>query len=161
MTFDIARYRQGYSLGAGGVVLANEKVLLVRLGYGVHRDQWAIPGGYVELGETADVTVQREVLEETGVSAEVEGLIAARSRFSPDENSAYLVFLLRATTADAHADGVEVSGARFFTLDELRALPNITPLSRILATRALEGRVRVLASVPVPTYSASEFVLFM
>jgi ADP-ribose pyrophosphatase YjhB (NUDIX family) len=160
MAFDIARYRQGYSIGVGAVVLADAKALLVRLRYGPHLNQWAIPGGYVEPGETADVAVQREILEETGVSAEVEGLIAVRSRFSPEENSAYLVFLLLATTEEAHPDGVEVSDARYFALDELRALPDLTPMSRLLAIRALEGQVRILEHVPVPAYPASEFVLF-
>jgi ADP-ribose pyrophosphatase YjhB (NUDIX family) len=160
MTAHGARYRQGYSIGAGGVVLAGDKVLLVRLGYGRYKDQWAIPGGHVEPGETFDVTVRREVLEETGVSAEVQGLIAARSRVHPDENSAYLIFLLRASSEKTKADGVEVLDARFFTRDEVETLANVTPMSRILIIRALEGKLRLLEYVPVPAYPTSEYALF-
>jgi ADP-ribose pyrophosphatase YjhB (NUDIX family) len=161
MSFDSARYRQGYSIGAGGIALAGEKALLVRMGYGAHLNQWAIPGGFVEPGETVDVTIQREVLEETGINTEVRGLIAVRSRVSPDENSAYFVFLLRALSEDAHADGGEVLDARFFTLAEVRALTEITPMSRLLVTRALAGELRVLEYTPLPAYPASEFVLFL
>jgi ADP-ribose pyrophosphatase YjhB (NUDIX family) len=161
MIDDTARYRQGYSIGVGGVVLSGERVLLVRLGYGRHRDQWAIPGGYVELEETIDVAIQREVLEETGISAEVEGLIAARSRLNPNDNSAYLIFLLRAKSEEPRADGVEVLDARLFSLDEVRALPDVTPLSRILVTQALESPLCLLKRTPVPTYAPGEIALFM
>src|SRR5689334_13699147 len=125
MTFDMSRYRRGYSVGAGAVVLCGDKILLVQMGYGQHENHWAIPGGYVELGETADITAPREVFEETGVNAEMRGLIAVRSRIHPNENSTYLVFLLRADNEDVHADGVEVLDARFFDLEEAFSLPNI------------------------------------
>ncbi len=49
-----------------------------------------------EPDETIDVTIKREVLE-TGVSA-MTGLIGVRSRVFTEENSIYLVFLLRAAT---------------------------------------------------------------
>lgn len=164
MTFDVSRYRQGYSVGAGAIVLCDGKILLVQLGYGQHMNHWAIPGGYVELGETADVAGQREVFEETGVRAEVQGLVAVRNRIHPDENSTYIVFLLRATSKEArnvHADGIEVTDARFFSPDEALALPNVTPMSRIFLTKARDGELRVLAQTAVPAYPASEFVLFI
>jgi ADP-ribose pyrophosphatase YjhB (NUDIX family) len=161
MTFDASRYRQGYSVGAGAVVLSGDKILLVQMGYGQHENHWAIPGGYVEPGETADITAQREVFEETGVNADVRGLIAVRSRMHPGENSTYLVFLLQATNEDAHADGVEVRNARFFRLDEALSLPDVTPLSRILITKARESRLRMFEQTVVPPYPASEFVLFI
>ncbi|HEY7340660.1 MAG TPA: NUDIX domain-containing protein [Ktedonobacterales bacterium] len=161
MTFDASRYRQGYSVGAGAVVLFGDKILLVQMGYGQHENHWAIPGGYVEPGETADLTAQREVFEETGVNAEVRGLIAVRSRIHPDENSTYLIFLLQATSEDAHADGIEVRDARFFGLDEAFSLPNITPLSRIFVAKAREGHLRIFEQTAVPAYPTSEFVLFI
>ncbi|HLY29518.1 MAG TPA: NUDIX domain-containing protein [Ktedonobacterales bacterium] len=154
-------YQQGYSIGAGAVVLCGEKVLLVRLGYGAYKDSWALPGGYVEAGETFDVTVQREVHEETGVQAEMQGLIAARSRVNPGDNSAYLIFLLRADHEEAQADGAEVLDARFFTRDEAMALPSLTPMTRLLLTRVFAGELHILKRLPVPTYPTSEFVLFI
>ncbi len=86
-------------------------------------EQWSLPGGYVEPEETISHTVTREVLEETGVSAEVEGLIGVRSRVFSAENSLYLIFLLRATTDEARPDGAEVLEACFSSLPEAQSSP--------------------------------------
>src|SRR5947209_7985265 len=94
MAFDIATYKQGYSLGVGGVVIKKNKVLLVRRLQTDHNGPWAIPGGYVEQNETIDIAVQREILEEAGVNAEIKGLIAIRNRLHKDENNVYFIFLL-------------------------------------------------------------------
>lgn len=161
MSFDTTRYRHGYSIGAGAVVLRGPNILLVRLGYGAYQDQWTLPGGYAEPNETVDVTIKREVLEETGVSAEVEGLVAVRSRVLPGENSMYLIFLLRADTQEARPDGIEVLDARFFSLEEAQALPNATPVTRLIAARAAQDALHPLQPVQVPGYATSEFVLFM
>ena len=42
-------------------------------------DLYAIPGGALELGETLTQTVQREVMEETGIAVEVTDLIGVYS----------------------------------------------------------------------------------
>lgn len=161
MAFDNAQYRTGYSLGVGAVVVHEERVLLVHGALGSGAGQWTIPGGFVEAGETIDAAVQREVLEEAGVQANVRGLIAARSRVMTDENSAYFIFLLAASNANTSPDGFEVDEARYFTLDEAQALPNLNPLSRLVITRALEGQARMLTFQHHPTIPASEYVLFI
>lgn len=161
MTFDITRYRQGYSIGAGAVVLCGTKILLVRLGYGAHQGDWALPGGYVEPDETIEVTIQREVLEETGVVADTEGLIAVRSRVLAHENSLYLIFLLRTATEQTQPDGVEILEARFFPLEEVQTLPNVTPMTRLIAARAAQSAFHMLQPAQIPPYARSEFVLFI
>ena len=161
MTFDSTPYRTGYSIGVGAVVVCGERVLLVHVALGSDKDQWAIPGGFVERGETVDVAAQREVFEEAGVQAEVRGLIAARSRVMAEENSAYFIFLLAAPYAETVPDGVEIDEARYFTLDEAQALPDLNPLSRLIITHALQGKTHVLTSQLHPTIPAGEYVLFI
>jgi 8-oxo-dGTP diphosphatase len=52
----------------GGVVLIDGRVLLIRRGKEPLRGRWVIPGGTVELGETLQDALVREVLEETAVT---------------------------------------------------------------------------------------------
>ncbi len=67
------------SVGAAGVVFFEERVLLVRLNYGLHQGRWTIPGGFVEIGESLEEGAVREVLEETGVRTRPSRLVGLRS----------------------------------------------------------------------------------
>jgi len=159
MAFDESKYRTGYALGVGGVVLCGEKVLLARRALGNAGD-WALPGGYVERDEPIDVAVQREVFEETGVQAEVESLIAVRNRVEPESNGAYFIFLLRTENENVKVDGFEIARAGFFTLAELQELPTLQPLSRLIVTRVLQGQTKVLQFHAHPKYSRNEYVIY-
>lgn len=55
------------TVGVGGVVVHDGRVLLIRRGKEPMRGRWVVPGGTVELGESLSDAVVREVLEETGV----------------------------------------------------------------------------------------------
>ena len=55
---------------AGGVVLHDGSVLVV---HRPRHDDWSLPKGHVDDGETWAETALREVLEETGVSATIVG----------------------------------------------------------------------------------------
>jgi 8-oxo-dGTP pyrophosphatase MutT (NUDIX family) len=52
------------------------RILMIRR---TDNDLYAIPGGALELGETLTQTVQREVMEETGIAVKVTGLIGIYS----------------------------------------------------------------------------------
>jgi ADP-ribose pyrophosphatase YjhB (NUDIX family) len=54
-------------VGVGGVVLIGGRVVLIRRGKEPLRGRWVIPGGTVELGETLQEALVREMKEETGL----------------------------------------------------------------------------------------------
>lgn len=54
-------------VAVGAVVFKDGRILLVRRGQPPSEDLWAIPGGSVEIGETLQQAVEREILEETGI----------------------------------------------------------------------------------------------
>lgn len=67
-------------LGAGGIVInSNGEWLVVKKRYSGLKGVWSMPAGFVEVGETADEAVIREIKEETGIDCEVTGLIGFRS----------------------------------------------------------------------------------
>jgi 8-oxo-dGTP diphosphatase len=59
----------------GVVCLRGDEVLLIRRGTPPRLNQWSIPGGRLEWGETLAVAALRELKEETGVEAELLGLL--------------------------------------------------------------------------------------
>lgn len=160
MTFDITHYRTGYSMGVGGIVMFGDNVLLTCFGIGANKGEWAIPGGFVERDETITAAVQREILEETGVNAEVDGLIGVRHRFTKDENSAYFIFLLHADSGEAQADGIEIQEARFFTFDEVQNLPRLRTFSKTLVNLVFEQKTKLLTAHAHPDFSLNEFILY-
>jgi 8-oxo-dGTP diphosphatase len=54
-------------VAVGAIVFDKDRVLLVRRGRPPAKGLWAIPGGRVELGETLQEAVEREIREETGL----------------------------------------------------------------------------------------------
>lgn len=62
-------------VGVGAVILKGDRVLLIQRGKPPRVGQWSLPGGAQELGETVREAAAREVREETGIEAEIKGLI--------------------------------------------------------------------------------------
>jgi 8-oxo-dGTP diphosphatase len=70
-------------VGVGGVVIENDRALLIRRGTEPLRGEWSIPGGTLELGESLTQGVARELREETGLEVRVLGLIELFERIFP------------------------------------------------------------------------------
>jgi 8-oxo-dGTP diphosphatase len=75
-------------VGVGGVVIDNGRALLIRRGSPPLEGRWSIPGGILELGETLEQGVARELAEETGNEVSVLGLIEALERIDPAPSNA-------------------------------------------------------------------------
>jgi 8-oxo-dGTP diphosphatase len=67
-------------VGVGGVVIEGGRTLLIKRASEPLRGEWSIPGGMLELGETLQAGVARELLEETGLHVRVLELIEVFDR---------------------------------------------------------------------------------
>jgi 8-oxo-dGTP diphosphatase len=71
-------------VGVGGVVVRDGRVLLVRRGKEPLYGRWTVPGGTVELGETLEEAVIREMEEETGLRVEPVEVLTVFDRIDRD-----------------------------------------------------------------------------
>lgn len=62
-------------VGAGAVVLKEGRLLLVKRFKEPDKGRWSIPGGGIQLGETASEAARREVKEECAIEIEIEKLL--------------------------------------------------------------------------------------
>lgn len=73
-------YPERPMVGIGGVIIENGRALLIKRGSEPLLGEWSIPGGMLELGETLEEGVARELLEETGMGVRVLDLIEVFDR---------------------------------------------------------------------------------
>lgn len=62
-------------MGASIAVFKGDTVLLVQRGRAPFRGLWSLPGGSIEPGESASEAALRELKEESGTTAKIEGVV--------------------------------------------------------------------------------------
>lgn len=97
------------------VVIPTEesRVVLIRRGSDPYRGRWALPGGFVEVGETVEQAALREAAEETGLAVELAGLVGVYSEpeRDPRGHNVSVAFLARVLSGELSAatDAAEVA----------------------------------------------------
>ncbi|MHA2020587.1 MAG: NUDIX domain-containing protein [Candidatus Thorarchaeota archaeon] len=101
-------------------VTDGEKLLLVKRGREPFKDRWALPGGFVEYGETVEETAVREVLEETGVQIKLEDILGVYSdpQRDPRGHTLTTVFIGRPIAGDP-VGGDDAKEASWVDLESL------------------------------------------
>lgn len=72
-------------VGVGAVIFDKDRVLLIQRGHAPMPGEWSLPGGALEVGETLEEGVKREVLEETGLVVEPIAMIEVFDRIARDD----------------------------------------------------------------------------
>lgn len=114
-------------VGVGGIVVNNERVLLVRRGNEPGRGDWSIPGGMLNLGETLQECAEREILEECDIEAHAEEVVGVTDLIQFDDEGAIEYHYVLIDLLAEYIDGIpkpssDVFAAEWVPFDELSSL---------------------------------------
>lgn len=135
-------------LAAYAVVVDEQDRLLLALWNEVAEPLWTLPGGGVDLHESIEDGVVREVREETGYDVELDGLLAVDTREIPPERRRLsgtdrwlraVRVLYRAHVVGgelAHERDGSTDEARWFPLADVPALPHVSQVDLALEVLA-------------------------
>ena len=98
---------------AGVVCLRGSEVLLIRRGAPPRLGEWSLPGGRIEWGEGAEAAALRELREETGVEAELLGLLDVVDGLFPGRHYLLVDYAARWISGEPRA-GDDAADARFW-----------------------------------------------
>jgi len=141
-------------VGIGGVIIDQDRTLLIRRGSEPLRGEWSIPGGTLELGESLQEGVARELLEETGIKVCVidlievfdriyaaDGTIAAQAQKKPRFHYVIVDYLCERIGGEPRA-GSDVTDVAFAREEELSKYQLTETATRILKKAFAMDRAR-------------------
>jgi 8-oxo-dGTP diphosphatase len=144
-------------VGIGGVIIDQGRALLIRRGSEPLLGEWSIPGGTLELGESLQEGVARELLEETGVKVRVLDLIEVFDRIYLGDGSSRVEvegkprfhfvivdYLCEPLSGEPRA-GSDVTDVAFAREDELQLFHLTETATRVLTKAFAMARARQAA----------------
>ena len=118
-TCDRIHYENPFPAVAALVPNQNGQLLLVKRAVEPAKGQWCLPGGFIEIDESIEEAVLRELREETGVEGKIGQLVDFFSQRSP-LYGALLIFGYRVTLLGGELQaGDDAEEARFFDINDL------------------------------------------
>ena len=129
-------------VGVGAVIVDDGRVLLVKRKYEPLAGRWSLPGGAVEVGETLEESIAREMAEETGLEIEVGPVIEVFDRITRDVDGRVryhfvLVDYLCRPVGGSLEPGSDVADAVYVDPAEL-APYELTAKATVVIARAME-----------------------
>ena len=125
-------------LGVYGLIVNNNKVLLIKKSRGAYTGKYDLPGGSIEHGEKPIETLKREIMEETGTTIKNATILEANSvvveweHHEEMESMHHIGIIYDVEIEDSKikedADGLDSLGSKWCEISELTK-ENVSPLT--------------------------------
>jgi 8-oxo-dGTP diphosphatase len=135
---EVRQYPERPLVGIGAVIVGDGRVVLVRRAHEPLKNEWSLPGGAVEVGETLAAAVVREVREETGLSVSVGPVIEVVDRVHRDahgrvEYHFVIVDYVCAVVGGTLTAGSDAADVCWADIEELSRYRLTEPALRVIA----------------------------
>ena len=106
------------------IILFGGKLVLIQRMNPPYKGHWALPGGFVDIGETVEDAATREAKEETGLDVELKGLVGVFSDPNRDPRGHTVTICFTATGHGSLEASSDARDAALFDpdLDDLPTL---------------------------------------
>ncbi len=131
-------------VGVGAVVVRDGRALIIKRAHEPRKGEWSLPGGLLELGESLQDAVRREIKEETGLDVEVGPMIETFDRVHRDDRRARPLSLrhrrlrVLAGRRRGRAPARDAEGVAWVTRDEIDAY-EVNAHAKAVILKGLEG----------------------
>jgi 8-oxo-dGTP diphosphatase len=123
----LRKYPERPIVAVGAVILDGDRVLLIQRGREPLKGQWSLPGGLVEVGETLEDALAREVREETSLDVVVGPLVDVLDTIRRDAGGRaeyhYIIIdytcRVRSGTSKTPTRGSDADDARWVAIGDL------------------------------------------
>jgi len=99
------------------IILKDDRIFATQRGYGDFKDWWEFPGGKIEVGETPEEALVREIREELSADISVDKFLCTVEHDYPQFHLAMHCYLCSLQTEALHLN--EHEAAQWLTKDEL------------------------------------------
>ena len=110
--------RKGPAVTVDAIVEMKSKILLIKRRNEPYKDRWALPGGFVEYGESVEEAIKREVKEEADIEINLKDLIGVYSEPGRDPRGHVVTVCFQADGHGREKGGSDAKEARLFKLEE-------------------------------------------
>lgn len=104
------------------IIERDDKILLIKRENEPFKGQWALPGGFVEYGESAEDAIIREVKEEANLDMSIKTLLGVYSKPGRDPRGHVISICYVASAKGEEKGGTDASDAAFFSPAEIKEL---------------------------------------
>lgn len=110
------------AVAVDAIIIKEDKILLVKRENNPFKNHWALPGGFVNIGESVEEAVLREIEEETSLTASITKLIGLYSKPNRDPRGHVISIVFSMKANGTPKAGDDASKTIYFSKEEIQGL---------------------------------------